>query len=99
MKQLVSTKLVDLKNDLIQKTVRYARVRVDRELAQGESKNEIDLVRTIAHNAFTDSCNILSRNMANNDEDITWRKTLGDDRKIIGDFACYLHCILGIYAR
>lgn len=36
--------------------------------------------------------------MANNGEDITWRKTLGDDRKIIGDFACYVHCILGIQA-
>jgi hypothetical protein len=37
--------------------------------------------------------------MADNDEDITWRKMLGDDRKAIGDFACYLHCILAIQAR
>lgn len=99
LKQLVITKLEDLKNDLIQKAVRYARIRTDYQLAPSESTNEIGALRTNAHNAFIDSCNILSRNMANNDEDITWRKTLGDDRKVIGDFACYVHCILGIQAR
>lgn len=99
LKQLVTTKLEDLKNDLIQKAVRYARIRTDYQLTPSESRNEIGALRTIAHNAFIDSCNILSRNMADNGEDITWRKTLGDDRKVIGDFACYLHCILGIHAR
>jgi len=99
LKQLVTTKLEDLKNDLIQKAVKYARIRTDYQLAPSESRNEIGPLRTIAHNAFIDSCNILSRNMANNGEDITWRKMLGDNRKVIGDFACYLHCILGIYAR
>ena len=99
LKQLVSTKLEDLKNDLIKKAVRYARIRTDYQLTPSKSTNEIGSLRTIAHNAFIDSCNILSRNMADNDEDITWRKRLGDDRKIIGDFACYVHCILGIHAR
>lgn len=99
LKQLVTTKLEDLKNDLIQKAVKYARIRTDYQLAPSESRNEIGSLRTIAHNAFIDSCNILSRNMANNGEDVTWRKTLGDNRKVIGDFACYLHCILGIQAR
>ena len=99
LKQIVTTKLEDLKNDLIQKAVKYARLRVDWQLTPGDSRNEIGSLRTKAHNAFIDSCNILSRNMADNDEDITWRKMLGDDRKAIGDFACYLHCILGIHAR
>ena len=99
LKQLVTTKRGDLKNDLIQKALRYARLRVDWQLTPGDSRNEIGSLRTKAHNAFIDSCNILSRNMADNDEDVTWRKTLGDDRKLIGDFACYLHCILGIHAR
>ncbi|MFZ1641935.1 MAG: hypothetical protein WAV07_11025 [Candidatus Contendobacter sp.] len=29
-------------------------------------------------------------------ETIGWRALLGDDRKNIGDFACYLHCLLGV---
>jgi len=99
LKQIVSTKREDLRNDLIQKAVKYARIRTDYQLAPSESTNEIGALRTKAHNAFIDSCNILSRNMADNDEDITWRKRLGDDRKIIGDFTCYVHCILGIQAR
>ena len=99
LKQIVTTKREDMKNDLIQKDVRYARLRTDYQLTPSESRNEIGSLRTIAHNAFIDSCNILSRNMADNDEDITWRKMLGDDRKAIGDFACYLHCILAIQAR
>lgn len=99
LKQIEATVLEALKNDLIQKAVKYARIRTDYQLAPNESRNEIGSLRTIAHNAFIDSCNILSRNMADNDEDITWRKMLGDDRKAIGDFACYLHCILGIHAR
>lgn len=99
LKQIVTTKLEDLKNNLIQKAVKYARLRVDYQLTPVDSRNEIGSLRTIAHNAFIDSCNILSRDMADNDEDVTWRKMLGDDRKIIGDFACYLHCILGIHAR
>lgn len=47
LKQLVTTKLVDLKNDLIQKAVRYARIRTDYQLAPGESRNEIGLFSTI----------------------------------------------------
>jgi len=54
LKQLVSTKLEDLKNDLIKKAVRYARIRTDYQLAPSESRNEIGSLRTIAHNAFID---------------------------------------------
>lgn len=32
-------------------------------------------------------------------ENATWRKELGDDRKTIGDFACYLNFIFDIKAR
>jgi len=60
LKQIVTTKLDDLRNDLIQKAVRYARIRTDYQLAPSESRNEIGALRTIAHNSFIDSCNILS---------------------------------------
>ena len=32
-------------------------------------------------------------------QSIRWRERLGDDRKVIGDFAYHLHAILGLRAR
>ena len=37
--------------------------------------------------------------MAKAGEDISWRKMMSDNRKEIGDFACFLHCIIRIEAR
>ena len=97
--QIKSTMLTDLKQDLIDGAVRYARIRVDWLLAPPENQQSIGHDRSACHNAFIVACDILSRNMAKQGEDATWRKTLGEDRKRIGDFACYLHCRLGISAR
>jgi hypothetical protein len=85
-----NSKQIDLKKSLYKNAVRYAHLRskwlsVDRE--ERESMHEE--IRS-AHNVFIDSCNILSRNMINSGEDASWRKELGDDRKVIGDFACYI---------
>lgn len=99
LKQIETTKIEELKNDFIQRAIKYARIRADWMLTSTEERVEMEELRTRSHNAFIDSCNILSRNMANNGEDVTWRKMLGDDRTVIGDFACFLHCILGIQAR
>ena len=79
--------------------VRYAGIRAKWCLESADGRRGMDTERTRAHDAFIDSCNILSRNQAKNGEDNTWRAKLGDDRKVIGDFACYVHCILGIGAR
>ncbi len=89
----------NLKSELIQAAIRYSRLRVDWQLSDLEERKNLDNERTFAHNSFIDSCNILSRNMAKAGEDISWREQLGNDRKSIGDFACYLTCILGIEAR
>ncbi len=32
-------------------------------------------------------------------ETIEWRAALGDDRKVIGDFACYVVLLVGLSAR
>jgi len=37
--------------------------------------------------------------MVKENKDTSWRVELGEDRKVIGDFACFLHCILGIETR
>lgn len=93
------TKLLPPRRDFYNKAVDYARIRAQWQLTSREQRIEMDQRRRLAHNAFIDACNILSRNMAKEDEDNSWRAELGDDRKIIGDFACYIHCFLGIEAR
>lgn len=86
------------RRELFRKAVAYAHLRANWMLATREERLDMDQRRTLAHNAFIDACNILSRAMAA-DEDNSWRAVLGDDRKTIGDFACYLHCFLGIEGR
>lgn len=94
-----ATSLAELREDLIAKAVRYARIRTDWWRMAPEERRAADAMRTAAHDALIDACNILSRNMAKTGEDNTWRARLGDDRRVIGDFACLLHAILGIRAR
>jgi len=88
-----------LKFSLYEYASRYSKLRVDWFLAESDQKSSIDEERRLAHNSFIDACNILSRNMIKNGEDASWRKELGDDRKVIGDFACYISFVLGIRAR
>jgi hypothetical protein len=60
---------------------------------------ELDQERTIAHNAFISSCDILAGNMVELNEDASWPKRIGNNRKEIGDFACWIHLIFGLKAR
>lgn len=77
----------------------YAQARAEWFLASRSERNERDAHRSRLHDAFIDSCNALSRRFAAEGKDIGWRRSLGDDRKRIGDLACYLHCVLGLEAR
>lgn len=97
--QVRATQHQSLLDDLIKAAVSYARIRVDWQLADQDKRREMDDLRGRAHTAFIDACNILSRNMGNIGEDNSWRVRIGEDRRSIGDFACYLHCLLGIMAR
>ena len=88
-----------LREDFYQRATRYARIRVDWLRSDRETRNKMDAERTAAHNTFIDACDILSRQMNLRVLDISWRADLGENRKEIGDFACFIHCILGIEAR
>lgn len=90
---------IDLKRQFEGAAIAYAHQRAVWALASTGERREIDVSRTAAHNAFIDACNILSRAMTSSGEDSSWRAALGDDRKVIGDFACHLHCLLAISAR
>lgn len=78
--------------------VRYAQLRTRWAMSDQEEKRHMDRHRRLIHNAFIDSTNALSRTMKKERRDIGWRAELGQDRRVIGDFACYVHCILGLRA-
>lgn len=97
--EINKTSLHFLRDDLLNYAVEYSRIRVDWYFTPDENKNEIENLRAAKHEAFIDSCNILSREMIKAGEDASWRQELGNNRKEIGDFACYIHCLLGIFSR
>ena len=96
--QISETEQKDLLNDLVLSALEYARIRTDWYLSDKDRRIELNERRKASHETLIDSCNILSREMAKKGENISWRDTLGDEIEDIGDFACYLHCIMGIKA-
>ncbi len=98
-REILASKSSEPRAFLLLAAVRYARFRTDWQMGDAEQRKAMDQERTAAHNAFIDSCNILSRDMATRGESISWREAMGKDRKDIGDFACYLHLLLGLAAR
>jgi hypothetical protein len=85
--------------DLFKKGVEYAHVRAEWQLLPPDRRLELDMHRTSLHDAFIEACDCMSRAMEEENEERSWRTELGDDRKEIGDFACYIHLILGLVAR
>ena len=94
-----ASSLKELKRGLLDAALRYAQIRTRWYMATPDGRRAMDSDRTRAHEALIDPCNILSRNQVKHGEDNDWRSRLGHDRKSIGDFACYVHCVLGLRAR
>lgn len=93
------SRLTDLKRSLFKAAYRYASIRTEWQFMTFAEQAESDKERTVAHNHFIDCCNILSRQQAALGEDNQWRNEIGMERKLIGDFACYVNCFLGIRNR
>jgi len=91
------SKLVELRKSLYKAAVHYASIRAEWEFHSIDDR--VDAARTIVHNRFIDSCNILSREQAKIGEDNSWRGVIGMERKLIGDWACYLNCFIRIKNR
>lgn len=89
--------IVDLYNRLIEKAVRYAHIRAEWNTLTREEKLERDSSRTIAHDSFISSINIIARSEGKIGSQ--WRERLGNDRKRVGDFACYISLFLSLEAR
>ena len=89
----------ELRSDLLDAAVRYARHRAEWALATHDRRIHMDAGRFRAHQVLIDAFNIMSRSMERHGEDNSWRAELGDERRAIGDVACHLHCLLALSAR
>lgn len=91
------TDILDLYNRLLEKAVRYAHIRAEWNFLNREEKLEKDESRTMAHDSFISSIDIISRTEGKIGSQ--WREKLGNDRKRIGDFACYISLFRSLEAR
>jgi len=89
----------ELRLDLLEAAVRYARLRAEWALAPVDGRGALDPARSRAHDVLIDAFNILSRCMARHGGDNSWREALGDERGAIGDVACHMQCLLALSAR
>ena len=75
----------------------YADLRANwKQIRKGQRDND---GRTRKHDNVIHTLNLLSGMMEQRGLDVSWRKQLGDQRKRIGDFACYIAMLYGLSAR
>ena len=90
---------LELYNELIDDAIRYSQIRAKWINMNNDEKKNIDATRTCSHNALITDFNILSRYLKLKGKNTFWKEKLGDDRKLIGDFACYIVFINSIKSR
>lgn len=86
-------------NEFIDRAARYTYIRNQWETMSTEEKMAADDGRTQAHNVVITALNTLARIVEREGGDASWRLKLGDHRKRIGDFACFVSYITGISNR
>ena len=86
-------------NEFLMKAANYANIRNRWETMSPDEKREQDLSRTMAHDVFITTVNVISRLAGQEGIDNSWREELGQDRKRVGDFACFVTYITGISNR
>lgn len=89
----------DFFHDVMEKATKYAAIRAGWLLLSREEKMDQDSQRTMVHNSTIDKFNQLARLLRADGKAAAWRDKLGDERKRIGDFACYLTFIYALNAR
>lgn len=89
--------IIYLYNSLIEKAIRYAHTRAEWTTLTRQEKIDRDESRSLLHNSFISSIDIISRTQG--EAGSVWRKRLADDRKRIGDFACYIALFKALDAR
>ena len=85
--------------EFIELCVKYAEIRGNWLTFSREEKLSSDEARTIIHNKVIYQLKLL-KGMANAQyKDVSWFETFKDDRKLIGDFACYVAYVYAVNAR
>jgi len=87
-----------LRDDVFRKAVKYAHFRAGEKLSHTHKGIEMDVPRTIAHDALIDSLNILVRNMHQQNENVEWHKYLKNNRIEVAELACWINCFLSLGA-
>jgi hypothetical protein len=96
---ILSSRQTAARDHFLRLAVDYAHIRAEWALGSREDRAGRNVGRTAAHNAMIAACDALALAMDEAGEDGSWRPDVGSDRRDVGDFACQVHCLLGIAAR
>ena len=99
-----SSKAKKEKDDLYWKAIHYAQLRSRYALYDYSQQLVSSEERTLVHNILLDCVEKLVCKQVDLKENVTWHKEIGitragEDRKRIGDFACYIAMFLGLSSR
>ena len=89
----------ELWDDFVQRCFNYTLVRCKWEFMDYQERIDADPSRTRMHDTVIDSIEILARLASKEGMDTSWREDLGNERKRLGDFACFVTYITGISNR
>ena len=99
VKQDEDIELSKLLEELIKRAVNYADIRSRCLSMSTQEFVRMNATRSQYHDLFIDSVNNLSSYMYKRGYTEEWRDLLGENRKCIGDFACFICYIQSINAR
>ena len=89
----------ELWDDFIVRSYKYTLERCKWEFMEYQERIDADPSRTRMHDTVIDSIEILASLAKKEGMDISWRDDLGNERKRLGDFACFVTYITGISNR
>lgn len=87
----------ELYNDFVSSCIKYASYRQNWLISKNRYVENDN--RTMSHDKLIAMINQLCNYMKMQNGDTEWRNWIGDERKTIGDFACYIAFIYGIESR
>lgn len=88
-----------LYNDFLEQAVNYATARTRFYFVTPKEIGEANNRRTELHDSFITSIHTLVHHAKSNGYDALWATILERDRRDLGDFASFIHAIIGIGRR
>ena len=86
-------------SEFLQASISYAHIRSQWLLWEREERQQKDEGRTAKHERVIYCLKLPSRYLGQEGVDVSWFDSIEDNRKQIGDFACYIAYIYSINAR